>query len=64
MIHHCKSDRDVSALEGQQLHGIQIRHWTVKTADTHAGVRLSRVALFELCHRVWLVNIKANLPLV
>lgn len=33
-------------------------------ADTHAAVRLSGMALFKLRHRVRLVNIKTNLPLV
>lgn len=33
-------------------------------AHTHAAVGLSRMALFKFGHRVRLVNIKANLPLV
>lgn len=34
VIHHCKSDWDFPALEGQLLHAVQIRHMTDKTVTS------------------------------
>lgn len=59
-----KDHRDVSALKGQLLDGSQVGNRAVETAHTHAGVRFPRVALLEFGHRVGLINIKTNPPLV
>lgn len=64
VVHHSKDHWDVSTLEGQQLESSQVRHRAVEAAHTHAGVRFPRVALLEVSHRVRLVNIETNPPLI